>query len=139
MQIVTELLQATQVLLDCVSALEMMLHQKPVVSSHYTSQDLTCVHRLAPSSTTVIASTVQLGALTAGLLSERRSNATLEAVHGQIQLLEQQMYAMQGDEAQALSTSEFLGIGLNGKLSSGRGQCTLGCPAVLRCNLEGCA
>ena len=36
-QIVKEALQEMQVLLDRLSALQMMLQQKPVVSGHYTS------------------------------------------------------------------------------------------------------
>lgn len=90
-KIVTELLQAMQTLLDRVSALEMMLHQKPVVSGRYTSAPYhNVLQALEPISTAVTESTVQLGALTAELLSERCSNATLEAVQGQIQQLEHQ-------------------------------------------------
>ena len=100
MQIVTELLQAMQTLLDRVSALEMMLHQKPVVSGRYTSAPYhNVLQSLEPISTAVTESTVQLGALTAELLSERCSNATLEAVQGQIQQLEHQRYVMQGYSA----------------------------------------
>lgn len=89
-QVVGEMLQAMQVLLDRLSALQMMLLQKPVVSGHYTSAPYhNLLQPLDQYVRAVMESAVQLGALTAELLSERCTDASLEAVQAQIKQLEQ--------------------------------------------------
>ena len=83
------MLQAMQVLLDRLSALQMMLLQKPVVSGHYTSAPYhNLLQPLDQFVRAVMESAVQLGAFIAELLSERCTDASLEAVQAQIKQLE---------------------------------------------------
>lgn len=89
LQVVGETLRAMQVLLDRLSALQMMLLQKPVVSGHYTSAPYhNMLQPLDQYVRAVMESAVELGGLTAELLSERCSEASLEAVQAQIKQLE---------------------------------------------------
>lgn len=78
-----------QVLLDRLSALQMMLMQKPVLSGQYTSAPYH--HMLQPLDSFVMAvleSAVKLGAHTAEMLSEKCTPASLDAVHAEIKQLE---------------------------------------------------
>ena len=89
LQVVGETLRAMQVLLDRLSALQMMLVQKPVLSGRYTSAPYH--HMLQPLDLFVMAvmdSVVKLGALTAELLSEKCTQASLDAVHTEIKQME---------------------------------------------------
>ena len=79
-----------QVLLDRLSALQMMLLQKPVVSGHYTAAPYH--HLLQPINQDVrkvLHSVGRLGALTAELLSEQCTAGSLTAVQAEIGQLEQ--------------------------------------------------
>ncbi len=86
---VGETLRAMQVLLDRLSALQMMLLQKPVVSGHYTSAPYhNMLQPLDQFVRAVLESAVRLGVLTAQLLSEQCTDACLDAVQAQIKQLE---------------------------------------------------
>ncbi|DBA72154.1 TPA: hypothetical protein ACH3X2_010874 [Trebouxia sp. C0005] len=88
-QVVRETLRAMQVLLDRLSALQMMLLQKPVVSGHYTSAPYhNMLQPLDQYVRAVLESAVRLGVLTAELLSEQCTDACLDAVQAQIKQLE---------------------------------------------------
>ena len=90
MQIVGQTVSAMQVLLDRLSALQMMLLQKPVVSGHYTSAPyFYLLQPIDQDVRNVMVSVGRLGALTAELLSERCSEGSLKAVQGEIAQLEQ--------------------------------------------------
>ena len=72
-----------QVLLDRLSALQMMLLQKPVVSGHYTSAPYhNMLQPLDQFVRGVLESAVRLGVLTAELLSEQCTDACLDACAG---------------------------------------------------------
>ncbi len=86
---VGETLRAMQVLVDRLSALQMMLLQKPVVSGHYTSAPYhNMLQPLDQFVRAVLESAVRLGVLTAQLLSEQCTDACLNAVQAQIKQLE---------------------------------------------------
>ena len=79
-----------QVLLNRLSALQMMLLQKPVVSGRYTSAPYhNLLQPIDQDIRSVLQSVVQLGSLTAELLSERCSAESLRAVQGRIAALQQ--------------------------------------------------
>ena len=88
-QVVGETLVAMQVLLDRLSALQMMLLQKPVVSGHYTSAPYhNMLQPLDQFVRAVLESAARLGLLTAQLLSEQCTDMCLDAVQAQIKQLE---------------------------------------------------
>lgn len=90
MQIVGQTVQALQVLLDRLSALQMMLLQKPVVSGHYTSAPYnSLLQPIDGDLRKVLGSMAHLGELTAQLLSESCSAESLKAVQEGIAQLEQ--------------------------------------------------
>lgn len=94
-QIVGETLRAMQVLLDRLSALHMMLLQKPVVSGHYTSAPYhNMLQPLDQFVRAVMESAIKLGALTAELLSEGCTDASFKAVQAQIKQLELLRYVL---------------------------------------------
>ncbi|DBA81084.1 TPA: hypothetical protein ACH3X2_000806 [Trebouxia sp. C0005] len=88
-KVVGATLRAMQVLLDRLSALQMMLMQRPVLSGQYTSAPYH--HMLQPLDSFVMAvmnSAIKLGGVTAEVLSERCTQASLDAVHAEIRQLE---------------------------------------------------
>lgn len=90
MQIVGQTVQALQVLLDRLSALQMMLLQKPVVSGRYTSAPYhNLLQPIDQDIRSVMNSVGRLGELTAQLLSESCSGKSLKAVQEAIPQLEQ--------------------------------------------------
>ena len=93
LQVVGATLRAMQVLLDRLSALQMMLMQRPVLSGQYTSAPYH--HMLQPLDSFVMAvmnSAIKLGGVTAEVLSERCTQASLDAVHAEIRQLESLRY-----------------------------------------------
>ena len=90
MQIVGGIVQAMQVLLDRLSALQMMLLQKPVVSGRYTSAPyFYLLQPIDQDIRSVMGSAGRLGGLTAELLSDSCSEGSLKAVQHEIARLEQ--------------------------------------------------